>query len=297
MARPGRLIEGRKARRRSPGRAIAMYANGAEYAMFVPPAWNGRLILYAHGFVDPDAAIALPDAAPADVAPWVVQLRETLLSAGYAVAYSSYAENGWAVKNGAARTHELRDLFSSRFGAPTHVYLMGRSLGGLITVFLAENFPGAYQGALALCGPLGGGRLETDYIGNVRVLFDHFFPGVIPGDVLHVPEMEYSADSSVVKAIVAAILANPQKAVALASVDQIKLPYTTWVSSSSRSCARSATTSEARTTSWLEPADNRRSATSACCTSRTATRNCCRCTTANRTSTSARASPPEDHRI
>src|SRR5438034_360106 len=36
-----------------------------------------------------------------------------------------------------------------------------------------------------------------------------------------------------------------------------------WVSSSSRSCARSATTSEARTTSWLEPADNRRSATSA----------------------------------
>src|SRR5436309_12238473 len=130
-------------------------------------------------------------------------------------------------EDGAARTHELRDLFSSRFGAPTHVYVMGRSLGGLITVFLAENFPGAYQGALALCGPLGGGRLETDYIGNVRVLFDHFFPGVIPGDVLHVPEMEYSADSPVVKAIVAAILANPQKAVALASVDQIKLPYTT----------------------------------------------------------------------
>src|SRR3989441_906717 len=108
--------------------------NGAEYAMFVPPAWNGRLILYAHGFVDPDAPIALPDAAPADVAPWVVELRETLLSAGYAVAYSSYAENGWAVKDGAARTHELRDLFSSRFGAPTHVYVMGRSLGGLITL-------------------------------------------------------------------------------------------------------------------------------------------------------------------
>src|SRR5438445_13626314 len=95
--------------------------NGAEYAMFVPPAWNGRLILYAHGFVDPGAPIALPDAAPADVAPWVVQLRATLLRAGYAVAYSSFAENGWAVKDGAARTHALRDLFSSRFGAPTHV--------------------------------------------------------------------------------------------------------------------------------------------------------------------------------
>src|SRR3989442_12396468 len=101
--------------------------NGAESAMFVPPAWNGRLILYAHGFVDPDAPIALPDAAPADVAPWVVQLRETLLRAGYAVAYSSYAENGGAVKDGAARTHDLPELFSSRFGAPTHAYVMGRS--------------------------------------------------------------------------------------------------------------------------------------------------------------------------
>jgi pimeloyl-ACP methyl ester carboxylesterase len=202
-------------------------SNGARYAMFVPKAWNGRLLLWAHGFVDPAAPIALPDVQPADVAPWLVELRETLLGAGYAVAYSSYAENGWAVKDGAERTHELRTLFISRFGVPSHVYVGGRSLGALITVLLAETKPGDYQGALALCGPLGGGRLETDYIGNVRVLFDFFYPGVIPGDALHVPQMEFSADSPVVKAIVAAIIADPQKAVALASVDQIELPYRT----------------------------------------------------------------------
>src|SRR5438046_1731921 len=97
--------------------------------MFVPAAWTGRLVLYAHGFIDPAAPIALPDVAPADVAPWVMQLRETLLSQGYAVAYSSYSENGWAVQDGAARTHELRDLFSQSFGAPTQVYVTGRSLG------------------------------------------------------------------------------------------------------------------------------------------------------------------------
>jgi pimeloyl-ACP methyl ester carboxylesterase len=202
-------------------------SNGAQYAMFLPPVWNGRLILYAHGFIDPAAPIALPDVAPADVAPWVVQLRETLLSQGYAVAYSSYAQNGWAVQDGAARTHELRDLFIQSFGPPSQVYVMGRSLGALITVDLAENFPGAYQGALSLCGPVGGGRTETDYIGNVRVLFDYYYPGVIPGDVLHVPDMEYSASSPIVKAIVAAIIGNPQRAVALAAVDQVKLPYTT----------------------------------------------------------------------
>jgi hypothetical protein len=202
-------------------------SNGAQYAMFMPKAWNGRLVLWAHGFVEPDAPIALPDVAPADVAPWLVELRERLLGAGYAVAYSSYAENGWAVKDGAARTHELRTRFMSRFGVPTHVYVGGRSLGALITVLLAESYPGAYQGALALCGPLGGGRLETDYIANVRVLFDFFFPGVIPGDALHVPPMDFAPDSPIVAAIVAAIVAEPQKAVALASVNQVELPYRT----------------------------------------------------------------------
>ena len=202
-------------------------SNGAQYAMFFPKAWNGRLVLWAHGFVDPAAPIALPDVQPADVAPWLVQLREQLLAAGYAVAYSSYSENGWAVKDGAARTHELRSLFMARFGVPTHVYVGGRSLGALITVLLAETYPGDYQGALALCGPLGGGRLETDYIANVRVLFDFFYPGVIPGDALHVPPMEFTPESQIVKDIVAAIVAEPQKAVALAAVDQIELPYRT----------------------------------------------------------------------
>lgn len=202
-------------------------SNGAQYAMFLPAPWNGRLVLYAHGFIDPEAPIALPDVAPADVAAWVVELRETLLAAGYAVAYSSYAENGWAVKDGAERTHELRDLFIARFGLPIDVYVMGRSLGALITVMLAEKFPAFYQGALALCGPVGGGRLEIDYVGNVRVLFDYFYPGVIPGDAVNVPPMEFTPDSPLVKEIIAAILADPISAIKLASVDQVKLPYTT----------------------------------------------------------------------
>jgi len=202
--------------------------NGAEYAMFFPAAWNGRLVLYAHGFIDPEAPLALPDVAPADVAPWVVELRETLLSAGYGVAYSSYSENGWAVGDGAQRTHELRGLFATRFGKPSRTYLVGRSLGALITLMLVEQHPDNYAGVLALCGPVGGGLLETNYIANVRVLFDFFFPGVIPGDVLHVPPLEYSSNSPLVQAIVGAIVTNPQAAVALASVDQIELPFTSF---------------------------------------------------------------------
>jgi pimeloyl-ACP methyl ester carboxylesterase len=199
--------------------------NGAQYAMFLPANWNGRLVLYAHGFVDPAYPIALPDLLPPDVAPWVVELRETLLGAGYAVAYSSYSENGWAVKDGSERTHELRNDFISRFGKPNQVYIVGRSLGALITVLMAEKFPDDYEGALALCGPVAGGLVQTDYIGHVRALFDFYFPGVIPGDALNVPPLDYSPGSPLVNAIVGAIVTNPQAAQALAAVDQIDLPY------------------------------------------------------------------------
>jgi pimeloyl-ACP methyl ester carboxylesterase len=199
--------------------------NGAQYAMFVPANWNGRLVLYAHGFVDPAYPIALPDVLPPDVASWVIELRETLLGAGYAVAYSSYSENGWAVKDGYERTHELRNDFISRFGKPNQVYIMGRSLGALITLLIAEKFPDYYDGALALCGPVGGGLVQTDYIGHVRVLFDYYFPGVIPGDAVNVPPLDYSSGSPQVNAIVRAILANLPAAQALAAVDQIDLPY------------------------------------------------------------------------
>jgi len=207
---------------------VGVDKTGALYALFLPPGWNGRLVVYAHGFVDPAAPVALPDSAPVDVAPWVAELRERLLQAGYAVAYSSYSENGWAVDDGTKRTNELRPLFASYFGKPQRTYIIGRSLGGLVTMRLIEKYPDPYSGALALCSPVGGGIQQAHYVGDTRVLFDFFFPGVIPGDVLHVPPLEYSSNSPVVQAIVGASLRNPQAAVALASVDQIELPWTSF---------------------------------------------------------------------
>jgi hypothetical protein len=227
--------------------------NKAQYALFLPYRWNGDLVVYAHGFIDPAVkTMALPDAAPVDVAPWVVELRERLLQAGYAVAYSSYSQNGWAVNDGAQRTRELRPIFSWYFQEPDRTYVIGRSLGALTTMLLVEKYAiessdgisllgislsgsseRVIDGALALCGPVGGGRKQTDYVAHTRALFDFFYPigvdgkPVIPGDVLHVPEgLDYSSTSPQVQAIVGAILANPQAAAALASVDQVELPWT-----------------------------------------------------------------------
>jgi len=223
---------------------VGLDTTGAQYALFLPYNWNGDLVVYAHGFFDPATPVALPDAAPVDVAPWVVELRERLLQAGYAVAYSSFSENGWAVDNGAQRTRELRPLFTHYFYKPDRTYVIGRSLGALTTMLLVEKYAvetktslslfglvtissseRVIDGALALCGPVGGGRKQTDYVGHTRAVFDFFYPGVIPGDVLDVPkELNYS--SELVPAIYWAILANPTAAVALASVDQVELPWT-----------------------------------------------------------------------
>jgi pimeloyl-ACP methyl ester carboxylesterase len=207
---------------------VGVDKTGASYALFLPTTWNRDLVVYVHGFIDPAAPIALPDAAPVDVAPWVVELRERLLQAGYGVAYSSFAENGWAVNDGAQRTRELRPLFTHYFAKPDRTYVIGQSLGALTTMLLDEKYSTELDGALALCGPVGGGRKQTDYVAHTRVLFDFFYPGVIPGDVLHVQPTDYSSNSPQVQAIVGAILANPQAAVALASVDQIELPWTSF---------------------------------------------------------------------
>ncbi len=119
---------------------VGVDTNGAQFALFLPYHWNGDLAVYAHGFIDPAASIALPDAAPVDVAPWVVELRERLLQAGYAVAYSSFSENGWAVNDGAQRTRELRPLFSYYFPTPNRTFVIGRSLGALTTMLLVEKY-------------------------------------------------------------------------------------------------------------------------------------------------------------
>jgi pimeloyl-ACP methyl ester carboxylesterase len=89
---------------------------------------------------------------------------------------------------------------------------------------LAQENPQHYDGVLPMCGPVGGSQVEIDYIMNVRVLFDYFYPGVIPGDAVHVPEgLDFGTD--VVPAVLDAILTNPASAFELAGVDQVDIHY------------------------------------------------------------------------
>jgi pimeloyl-ACP methyl ester carboxylesterase len=69
----------------------------------------------------------------------------------------------------------------------TRVYLMGRSLGGLISIGLAESYPGQYDGVLSGCGLIAGGAAELKYLADARILFDYFFPAVIPFGPFELP--------------------------------------------------------------------------------------------------------------
>jgi hypothetical protein len=89
---------------------------------------------------------------------------------------------------------------------------------------LAQENPRQYDGALPMCGPMGGSQLEIDYLMNVRVLFDYFYPGVIPGDAVHVPA-GLDCGTDVVPAVLGAIFANPASAFELADVDQVDIHY------------------------------------------------------------------------
>jgi pimeloyl-ACP methyl ester carboxylesterase len=173
---------------------------GATYEIAMPTApWNGELVVYAHGIGKPSEPVALPNIGP---------LRESLTSQGFALVYSSFSENGYgAVKDGVQRTHQLRGIFASRVGQPARVYLAGGSLGGLISLMLAERFPEQYDGALSLSGLVGGGAAELKYIGDARVLFDYFFPGVVPGTPFDVPPgIDFSPGGPTYNSVRAALL-------------------------------------------------------------------------------------------
>ena len=187
---------------------------GAEYALFVPEGWNGALVVYAHGYVMPTVAIQLPDIDP---------LRDALGANHFAVAYSSYSQNGFDVKDGAQRTHQLKGLFIARFGKPVRTYIMGHSLGGAITQMLAETHPGDYDCALPMCGFVGGSQSEVNYIANVRVLFDVFYPGVLPGTAMSVPN-SLVFDGATIGALATAIGANPMGAYVISQTQQTGVP-------------------------------------------------------------------------
>lgn len=185
---------------------------GAAYRFQVPDGmdgdvWNGRVVYYAHGG-QPPKLFAAPFIQPEP-------FLDGLLALGFAVAQSSYSGTGWAVKEAIVEMHQLQGLFRARFGAPTRAYLLGRSLGGLIVLSMADRYPGQYDGVLPICAVVGGAHMTHDEFLFMRTAFDVYYPGALPGTALDVPDEFGFADAF--GAVFSAVFGDPAGALAMAS--------------------------------------------------------------------------------
>jgi pimeloyl-ACP methyl ester carboxylesterase len=122
----------------------------ASYDIDVPPAWNGTLFLFSHGYVAPGSLNGAQDAPAGFALRW-------LLDHHYAAAGSSYSATGWALEDAFRDQISLLDYFSAHVGKPKRVITWGVSLGGIITAGLVQLHPDRFAAALPLCGVLAGG--------------------------------------------------------------------------------------------------------------------------------------------
>jgi len=133
---------------------------GAVYQIEMPDDWNGRLLLYMHGFEElgPEASVSAPD------------IRRYLIGHGYAWGASSFSSTASIPGRSADETAALWDFFVGKYGRPEWTYVTGESMGGAASHIAAERYPDRFDGALARCGTMG----QTE---NAKALSDFVAAG------------------------------------------------------------------------------------------------------------------------
>jgi pimeloyl-ACP methyl ester carboxylesterase len=183
-------------------------SDGATYEIQCPAgAWNGTLFLYSHGYVTPGAANPAQDVGdPATGA--------AMLSQGFALAGSSYATTGWAVKQALPDQINTLDTFDATYGKPTQTVAWGHSLGGMVTAGLIQDYPSRFSAALPMCGVVSGGVATW----NTALDAEFAFQQLIDPSVQVVNITNPSANLQGAEAAVAAAQKTPQGQARLALV-------------------------------------------------------------------------------
>jgi putative CocE/NonD family hydrolase len=120
--------------------------SGAAWSAQVPEKWNGTLLLFSHGY---SPVARAPELAPPS-------MKEALLAQGYALAASAYSSTGWALAEAVPDQIATLDAFAMKFGKPRRAIAWGASMGGLVSVALAEKYPQRIDAALPSCGSIAG---------------------------------------------------------------------------------------------------------------------------------------------
>ena len=202
-----------------------LQTSGSIYRICMPPAdkYNGKLIIWAHGFQDAGTPVQIPED---QLNIGGVPIPAIVNALGYGFATNSYSKTGLAVRQGVADILDLVDIYAAEQGPPQKVYLTGASEGGLITALLTEQHADVFSAGLATCGPVGSFPFQINYFGDGRLTFDYFFPGVIPGDTFDPPQALVDNWSNYYDFVVKPIVLDPLNRHALDQWVQVaKLPY------------------------------------------------------------------------
>lgn len=188
---------------------------GMAWSLMRPQNWNGDLVLLVHGSIPNDFEALAPG----------------FTAQGFGVAFVTLtpvlgAGDGDALRAVTTGTRQVQAQFTSHFGQPDRTYLLGFSRGGENMTRLVETSPARYAGVLSICGANGGRQRQHDYFVTARILFDYYYPGVLPGSPLAMPDLDISAFLlSVAPLVINAVLQDPLAAIEMASVDQYALDY------------------------------------------------------------------------
>ena len=148
-------------------------ANGAWYVLAIPPNWNNRLIVHAHG----GPRTGMPEAADPleDLDRFSVMVRH-----GYAWIGSTYRRGGYGVRMAAEDTDNSRAIFWSLYGRPERTLLHGQSWGGNVAAKASELYAGSadagwnYDGVLITNGVVSGGTRAYGFRADLRAVYQYY---------------------------------------------------------------------------------------------------------------------------
>jgi len=147
--------------------------NGAWYVAAIPPNWNRRLIVHAHGGPrtgTPEASDPLED----------LDRFSVMVRHGYAWIGSTYRRGGYGVRMAAEDTDNSRKIFWSLHGRPERTLLHGQSWGGNVAAKAAELYIGDastgwnYDGVLITNGIVSGGTRAYGFRADLRAVYQYY---------------------------------------------------------------------------------------------------------------------------
>jgi hypothetical protein len=149
------------------------HETGAYITAALPKAWNGNLIVFAHG--GPSLVPPTANSSKSDLDKYSYAVRR-----GFAWVASSYRREGYGVAMAVADSDNARKFFIARLGKPQRTILHGASYGGLVGAKLIETYAknpdgsAAYDGAFLNSGAVTGATLNYQHRVDLRAVYQYY---------------------------------------------------------------------------------------------------------------------------